>query len=133
MNSLSLGPKRAFGLAVAMLGAAALWTAGPAPAAAHTSVHIGLGFGVPVVPAYPPPVFYYPPPPPPVVYAPPAYYAPPPPPAAYAPPPSAPVAPAQASGQQCREYQTTTTINGRPQQTFGTACLQPDGTWRIVN
>jgi hypothetical protein len=35
--------------------------------------------------------------------------------------------------QQCREYTATATIDGRPQETVGTACLDPDGTWRIVD
>jgi surface antigen len=43
--------------------------------------------------------------------------------------PSSTVAPQQ---QPCREYQSTAVIDGRPQATFGTACLQPDGSWRIV-
>ena len=33
----------------------------------------------------------------------------------------------------CREYQKEVTIDGKTQQTFGTACRQPDGTWRIQN
>jgi hypothetical protein len=66
-------------------------------------------------------------PPPTVIYAPPAYHVPPPPaPVVYSPPP------APAAEQQCREYQSTTMINGQPQQIVGTTRLQPDGTWRIV-
>jgi surface antigen len=38
-----------------------------------------------------------------------------------------------ASGQYCREYQTTVTVGGEPQKSFGTACREPDGNWRIVN
>jgi len=37
-----------------------------------------------------------------------------------------------ASGQYCREFQQTITIGGRREQGYGTACQQPDGTWRIV-
>ena len=37
-----------------------------------------------------------------------------------------------ASGEYCREFQQTVTIGGRSQQTFGTACRQSDGTWRVV-
>jgi surface antigen len=37
-----------------------------------------------------------------------------------------------ASGQYCREFQQTITVGGRREQGFGTACQQPDGTWRIV-
>lgn len=36
-----------------------------------------------------------------------------------------------ASGQYCREYKQTITIGGEPQQSYGTACRQPDGTWKI--
>jgi surface antigen len=36
------------------------------------------------------------------------------------------------SGQNCREYQQTITVGGRTEQGYGTACRQPDGTWKIV-
>ncbi|HLZ64635.1 MAG TPA: hypothetical protein VKQ29_00325 [Aliidongia sp.] len=102
-------------------GAAAilLSTAAAVPAEARTFVSVGVG-----LPLFaPPPVVYAPPP---VAYAPPpVVYAPAPAPAAYAP------APAPAA-QTCREYQSTIQVNGQPQQSYGTACLQPDGTWRIV-
>jgi surface antigen len=32
----------------------------------------------------------------------------------------------------CREFQQTVTINGQAQRAFGTACKQPDGSWKIV-
>jgi hypothetical protein len=32
----------------------------------------------------------------------------------------------------CQPYSGTSMIGGQPQQINGTACLQPDGTWRIV-
>jgi surface antigen len=32
----------------------------------------------------------------------------------------------------CRSYTQTIVISGRPQQAVGTACPNPDGTWRIV-
>jgi len=35
------------------------------------------------------------------------------------------------SGQYCREYQQEITVGGEPQQSFGTACRQPDGSWEI--
>jgi hypothetical protein len=123
--------------AVLALGAVA---AAPHPAEAR--VFVGVGFGVPLYPPayYPPPYYYYPPP---VVYAPPpVVYAPPPAPAAaVAPPPAEPttaVNPASApytapNGQTCRQYQSTAVINGVQTPTQGTACLQPDGSWRIVN
>lgn len=30
----------------------------------------------------------------------------------------------------CREYQTIATINGQQQKMYGTACRQPDGSWK---
>lgn len=33
----------------------------------------------------------------------------------------------------CREYQTSVVIDGRTQTAHGTACRQPDGTWRVAN
>jgi surface antigen len=36
-------------------------------------------------------------------------------------------------GTYCREYQTAVTIEGRQERGYGTACRQPDGTWKIVN
>lgn len=36
------------------------------------------------------------------------------------------------SGQYCREYQQTVTIDGRSEQAYGRACRQPDGSWKIV-
>ena len=38
-----------------------------------------------------------------------------------------------SSGQYCREYTQTIYIGGEKHQTYGTACRQPDGTWKIVN
>jgi surface antigen len=38
----------------------------------------------------------------------------------------------QPSGQYCREFEQTVTIDGKRQQGYGTACRQPDGSWRIV-
>ena len=84
--------------------------------AAHARVVVGVGLG------FPTPLYYSPPP---VVYAPP--------PVIYAPPPPVAYVPAPAAQPQCREYQTQTMIDGRPQPSHGTACLQPDGTWRLVN
>jgi surface antigen len=37
-----------------------------------------------------------------------------------------------ASGEACREYQQTITVGGRTEEGYGTACRQPDGTWKIV-
>lgn len=36
-------------------------------------------------------------------------------------------------GRYCREYQTTATIDGKRQQLYGTACLEPDGSWSFNN
>jgi surface antigen len=38
-----------------------------------------------------------------------------------------------AGGDYCREYQATVTIEGRQERGYGTACRQPDGSWRMVN
>lgn len=37
-----------------------------------------------------------------------------------------------AQGDYCREFQTSITIDGQSQPATGTACRQPDGTWKIV-
>lgn len=37
-----------------------------------------------------------------------------------------------ASGQICREFQQTVTIGGQPQQAYGTACRQADGSWKLA-
>jgi surface antigen len=36
-------------------------------------------------------------------------------------------------GRYCREYQQTIYVGGQPQQGYGTACRQPDGSWQVVN
>ncbi|XEY21973.1 hypothetical protein ABMY26_33055 [Azospirillum sp. HJ39] len=129
-----------------MIAAVSAATVVAGPAQARTSVSVGIGVG-PIFPAYgyyhphryyaPPYRYYAPPPvvqyyaPPPVVYAPP--------PVVYAPAPAPmavdPAGPAYYSrnGQQCREYQSSAVVGGRSQPVYGTACLQSDGTWRIVN
>jgi surface antigen len=33
----------------------------------------------------------------------------------------------------CREYRSTANVAGKNQQVYGTACRQPDGSWKIVN
>jgi surface antigen len=38
-----------------------------------------------------------------------------------------------ANGSYCREYQQTVTIDGKQENANGTACRQPDGSWKIVN
>lgn len=37
------------------------------------------------------------------------------------------------SGTHCREYSQTISVNGRHEEAYGTACRQPDGTWKIQN
>ncbi len=37
-----------------------------------------------------------------------------------------------AAGNYCREFQTTVNIGGQPQQAYGRACRQPDGSWKVV-
>jgi surface antigen len=39
----------------------------------------------------------------------------------------------QEAGAYCREYTATAVVGGRSQQTYGTACRQPDGAWRLTN
>jgi surface antigen len=36
------------------------------------------------------------------------------------------------TGAYCREFQQTITVGGQEKQGYGTACQQPDGTWKIV-
>ncbi len=38
-----------------------------------------------------------------------------------------------ANGTYCREYQQTVVIDGKPEQVKGTACRQPDGSWKANN
>lgn len=126
------------------LGATALTAA---PASAHGHVSVGIGIGFPVYgpgwgyygpyrpyyrPYYAPPVVYAPPPvvyaAPPVVYAPqPAYYQ--------EPVQAVPTSPVYraSTGQYCREYQSTVRVDGHYENSYGTACQQPDGSWRIAN
>lgn len=33
----------------------------------------------------------------------------------------------------CREYRTTAIVAGKEQQVYGTACRQPDGSWKVIN
>ncbi len=106
-------------------GAAAILLSSLAAAPAEARAFVSVGFGLPLF--APPPVVYAPPP---VVYAPPpVVYASAPAPVAYAPAPASAPAPA---AQNCREFQSTIQVNGQPQPSYGTACQQPDGTWRIV-
>ena len=38
-----------------------------------------------------------------------------------------------STGQYCREYTQTINIGGEKHQSYGTACRQPDGSWKIVS
>ena len=45
-----------------------------------------------------------------------------------------PVRTYQAENEQyCREYQMTIVVEGRRETGYGTACRQPDGSWRVVS
>lgn len=37
------------------------------------------------------------------------------------------------SGLPCREFQQSITVGGKSEEAYGTACLQPDGAWKIVD
>lgn len=36
-------------------------------------------------------------------------------------------------GNYCREFRQTINVGGRNEQGYGTACRQPDGSWKITN
>ncbi len=38
-----------------------------------------------------------------------------------------------SEGRYCREYLQEIVIDGQLQQAYGTACRQPDGSWKIIN
>jgi surface antigen len=39
----------------------------------------------------------------------------------------------EGAGGPCREFTTTATVGGKPgQELYGTACLQADGSWKII-
>ncbi len=128
---------------LAAAAALAIGTAAPAQAGGRVAVGVSIGTGWYGGPGYYPryyapryagyPADYYPPPA--VVVAPP----PPPPVVVYQQPaptyyvaPQPPAAPPQQQAY-CREYQKTLMIGGRPQPGYGTACMQPDGSWKAIN
>ncbi len=37
-----------------------------------------------------------------------------------------------ADGDYCREYTQSIVVGGKKQHAFGTACRQPDGSWKII-
>lgn len=123
--------------------AAAVMAIGPLmapPAAADAGFWIGDGCCYPhhhhYYPGWGRPVYVVPPP---VVYGPPVMVYGAPPPVAYAVPPgpvqAVPASPTftDPAGRLCREYQSTVTVGGVRQPSYGTACRMPDGTWRIMN
>jgi surface antigen len=38
-----------------------------------------------------------------------------------------------AKNDYCREYTTEVSVGGERQSAYGTACRQPDGSWKVVN
>ena len=38
-----------------------------------------------------------------------------------------------SAGQPCREFTQTINVGGRQEEGYGTACRQPDGSWKIVS
>lgn len=36
------------------------------------------------------------------------------------------------SGKYCREFKQQVTIGGKTEEAYGTACRQPDGSWKII-
>jgi hypothetical protein len=39
----------------------------------------------------------------------------------------------RSSGAYCREYKSTINIGGWDEYSVGTACCEPDGTWKIIS
>jgi surface antigen len=42
-----------------------------------------------------------------------------------------PVRTYQSGGSYCREFQNNVTIDGKKENAYGTACRQPDGSWKV--
>ncbi len=38
-----------------------------------------------------------------------------------------------SAGDYCREFQQSVSIGGKTERAYGTACRQPDGSWKIVS
>jgi hypothetical protein len=79
-------------------------------------VFLGFNFAAPFYPYHRP--YYHRP-----------YY--PPPRVIYVEPPLVPASP--PADRYCREYTAPVTIGGEVVQRYGTACLEPDGSWRIID
>lgn len=39
----------------------------------------------------------------------------------------------ESAGAPCREYTMKAVVDGRPDNVYGTACRQPDGSWKTMN
>jgi hypothetical protein len=66
--------------------------------------------------------------------SPPPGAAPPPPPAVAPPRTLGTVSPIRGPARpECREFEQTVVIDGKPQNAYGTACRQADGSWKIVH
>ncbi|MBK3735408.1 hypothetical protein GAY29_20320 [Azospirillum brasilense] len=100
----------------------------PAPALAggwHGGNFFGFSVSLPLAFGFPPPLYV--PPPPPVVYVP-----------VPQPVPAAPLATRTSptylgpGGRPCRDFQMPGVVGGRPATLVGTACLDPDGQWRVA-
>lgn len=118
-----------FAIIAATLGVA--MAVGPAPAARADEI-VALHDAPPPYWHRHPPYFYgHPPhrevvvvePPPPVVVQPAPVIA----------PPASPAAVTAAADAYCREYQTVTVVDNKPVPSYGKACRQPDGSWKIVS
>ncbi len=120
MRRIAIGLAAAIACAVG-LGAAATPAAAYGHRGGHSNFFLGLNLGPPAYYYPPPPRYYYYYPPPPAYY-----YPPPPPPMAYA-PPRAP------AGPVCRTFNGDATIDASGAPFYGTACLEADGHWHIVN
>jgi P pilus assembly/Cpx signaling pathway, periplasmic inhibitor/zinc-resistance associated protein len=94
------------------------------PSGWHGGTFFGFSLNLPLTLGYPGPYYY----PAPTYYAPPRIV--------YLPEPQAatPTSPTYLSprGRYCREFQMPGVVNGQRVQMHGTACLEPDGTWRVV-
>lgn len=44
-----------------------------------------------------------------------------------------PVKTYEKSGSYCREFSQTIKVGGKVEKGYGTACRQPDGSWKIIN
>lgn len=38
-----------------------------------------------------------------------------------------------SANNYCREYQQTIVVGGKQQSAYGTACRQPDGSWKVIS